>query len=58
MYIHIYIYRYLCILPFQTENGEPKPKPFFFNLFTVCSPYKWKQNKETNGSYLFANGLN
>ncbi len=36
----------------------------FLYLFNVCSLCKWKcvicpfVNKETNGSYMFANGLN
>jgi hypothetical protein len=56
--IHIHIY---YILPFLTENGSPD---FFLNPFTVCSSYKRKfvicpfVDEETNGSYLFANGLN
>jgi hypothetical protein len=37
---------------------------FFLNPFTICSSYKQKfvicpfVDEETNGSYLFANGLN
>ncbi len=42
------------------ENGSPV---IFLNPFTICSSCKWKfvvcpfVDKETNGSYLFANGL-
>ncbi len=64
-HIHIYIYKYIhayiCILPFQMEN---RSQTIFFNPFTVCSVCKWKfvicpfVDKETNGSYSFANGLN
>jgi hypothetical protein len=46
------------MLPFQAET-----QAIFLNLFTVCSSCKRKfvvcpfVNKETKGSYPFANGL-
>ncbi len=50
-----------CWLPRQIENG--RPGKLLLNPCTVCSWCKWKfvvcfVDRETNGSYLFANGLN
>jgi hypothetical protein len=56
--IHIYVYIYTDILPFQAET-----QAIFLNLFTVCSSCKWMfvvcpfVNEEINESYPFANGL-
>jgi hypothetical protein len=70
---------YICLVPIlyiemhtiniysAVENGKQKPSrspDVFFNLFTVCSLYKWNfvvclfVDEETNGSYPFSNGLN
>jgi hypothetical protein len=60
IYISINIYKYM--LPFQMENKRPGDFPYS-DPFTVHSSCKWKffvcpfVYKETNGSYLFANGL-
>ncbi len=49
------------MLPFQTENGS---QLIFLNLFTVCSSCQRRfvvcpfDYEETNGNYLFGNGLN
>jgi hypothetical protein len=55
----VYIYIYIYMLLFQTEA-----QTIFLNPFTICSsgyrmfvacPFV---DEETNGNYLFANGLN
>ncbi len=46
MYIYVYIY----MLPFHTENGKWKPRLFF--LIPLLLVHR------ANGSYLFANRLN
>ncbi len=71
IYIYIYIYTYIYIYIYSIfisyyfkqiiESGSPA---IFLNPFTVCSSCKWKffvgpfVDKETNGIYSFANGLN
>ncbi len=51
------------MLPFQKKT-ENTAQAIFFNLFNVCSSWKWKfvvcpfADEETNGSYPFSNGLN
>jgi hypothetical protein len=71
MYVHaaisICIYTekklYIYILPFQLENRNRSPGDFP-NPFSFCSLCKRKfvgcsfLDKETSGSYPFANGLN
>ncbi len=50
MYIHLFIYIPIYILPFQTENGKRKPRRFSLILLPFAH--------RANGSYPFANGLN
>ncbi len=64
MYIHIYIYNiYLFIYICSRFKRKTEAQAIFLNSFTVCSSCKRKfvicpfVYEETNGSYLFANGL-
>ncbi len=56
MCVCVYIYA-------AVSNGKQSPGEFFLNPFTACSSCKWKfvicpfVDKETNGSYLFVNGI-
>jgi hypothetical protein len=65
MYICIYIYIYNLHIFAAVSNGKGKMEAWmiFLNLFTIYSSCKQKfyvcpfVYEETNGSYLFANGL-
>jgi hypothetical protein len=56
--------QYIYDAVLKKENGRRVAHAVFLNLFTVCSWCKGKfvicpfVDKETNGSYAFANGLN
>ncbi len=58
--ISIYLYLYSAVKQ-KTENQKPR---LFLNPFTICSACKQRfvvfpfVDKETNRSYLFANGVN
>jgi hypothetical protein len=58
---HIYIYGYGAV---SKEKRKTEARAIFINPCTICSSCKWKfivcpsVDKDTNGSYPFANGLN
>ncbi len=62
IYVHILVHTYTYIN--YRLKSKTEAQAFFFNPFTVCSSYKRKfddcpfVDKETNGSYPFANKLN
>ncbi len=66
MYIYVDIYLDMYMLFSADSNGKQKTeaKAIFLNPFTSCSSCKRKfvvflfVDKETNESYLYANGLN
>ncbi len=58
--IYIYIYTYATV---SNRKWKTEVQAISLNLYTVCSSCKWKfficpfVDKETNGSFLLANGL-
>jgi hypothetical protein len=67
VYLDIYFYIYIALSKYRccrfNRKRKTEAQAVFLNSFTICSPCKWKfvvclfVYKETNGSYLIANGL-